>query len=71
MGQAEYEKVLLLDIDTLVIERLDSLFELPAPAAMRRGVNHHAWKAQHGKPIDGCYFFRRPVGLERLEESGR
>ena len=34
LGLTEYEKILLLDIDTLVVESMDGLFELPAPAAM-------------------------------------
>ena len=54
----EYEKVLLLDIDTLAIQNIDCLFDLQAPAAMCRGMNN-GLLSQHGKCIDGRFFFRR------------
>jgi len=54
LGLTEYDKVVLLDIDTLVLENIDDLFALPAPAAMARGPRH-CYK--HGDPIDGRYFF--------------
>ena len=58
MGLREYEKVLLLDIDTLAIQHIDCLFDLQAPAAMCRGMNN-GLLSQHGKCIDGRFFFRR------------
>lgn len=54
LGLKEYDKVLLLDIDTLVLENMDDLFALPAPAAMARGPKHCY---HHGDPIEGQYFF--------------
>lgn len=54
LGLTNYEKVLLLDIDTLALQNLDELFDLPAPAAMARGPKHGY---QHGDLIDGRYFF--------------
>jgi len=54
MGLTEYEKVLLLDIDTLVLKNMDHLFELPAPAAMVRGPRSGY---KHGQQIEGRYFF--------------
>lgn len=54
MGLTEYEKVLLLDIDTLVLQNMDDLFNLPAPAAMARGPKHGY---KHGDRIEGKYFF--------------
>ncbi|CAK9051475.1 unnamed protein product [Durusdinium trenchii] len=55
LGLTEYEKVLMMDIDLLVRSNIDDLFELPAPAALRRGMNEWGL-AQHGKPIDGRSF---------------
>jgi len=59
MGLVEYEKVLMLDIDTLVLRSIDSLFELPAPAAMARGPGSGY---RHGERIDGRVFFRGSTG---------
>lgn len=50
----EYSKVLLLDADLLVVQSIDDLFELRAPAAMARGPRA---KYQEGARIDGRYFF--------------
>ena len=52
----DYEKVLMLDTDTLVLQNIDDLFDLPAPAAMRRGMNKDV-QLRHGDPIDGQDFF--------------
>ena len=49
----EYQKVLMLDIDITVFRCPDELFKLPAPAAMRRGHQHH----EHGSLIDGRTWF--------------
>ena len=49
----EYQKVLLLDLDIVVIHCLDELFDLNPPAAMHRTVAG-AW---HGTCIDGRCFF--------------
>lgn len=54
MGLVEYEKVCLLDIDTLALSSLDQLFELQPPAAMVRGPRHGY---QHGGRIEGRWFF--------------
>lgn len=54
MGLVEYEKVCLLDIDTLALSNLDHLFDLQAPAAMVRGPKHGY---QHGGRIEGRWFF--------------
>eukprot|EP00933_Yihiella_yeosuensis_P006680 TRINITY_DN111428_c0_g1_i1.p1 TRINITY_DN111428_c0_g1~~TRINITY_DN111428_c0_g1_i1.p1 ORF type:complete len:594 (+),score=100.82 TRINITY_DN111428_c0_g1_i1:103-1782(+) len=53
-GLTEYEKVLMMDIDTLVLHNMDELFCFEAPAAMIRGSTHSYKK---GDPIDGSYFF--------------
>lgn len=34
----DYDKVLCMDIDTLVVDDMDHLFDLPAPAAMITGT---------------------------------
>merc|ERR1719491_2148268 len=54
LGLVEYSKVLMLDVDILVNHNVDDLFEIDAPAAMRRGpaVGHG-----HGERIDCRYFF--------------
>ena len=49
----EYDKILLLDLDLIVLESLDHLFELPAPAALARGANDRP----HGMKLDGRAFF--------------
>ena len=49
----EYDKVLMLDIDLAIIHCPDELFQLPAPAALRRGIHHH----EHGALIDGRLWF--------------
>jgi len=57
----DFEKVLLLDIDTLVLNSMDHLFELRPPAAMRRGMNeskHHGYGYKHGDELDGTHFFQ-------------
>ena len=56
MSLTEYDKIVFLDTDTLVLQSIDDLFELPAPAAMRRGMNVTAAQL-HGSPIDGSFFF--------------
>ena len=49
----EYDKVLMLDIDLAIIHCPDELFQLQAPAALRRGIHHH----DHGALIDGRRWF--------------
>ena len=56
LGLTEYEKVLMMDIDLLVRSNIDDLFELPAPAALRRGMNEWG-QCKHGQPVDGRSFF--------------
>ena len=56
LGSTEYDKVLILDIDLAILKCPDALFELPAPAAMWRGVGY----CQHGSLIDGRLFFGGP-----------
>eukprot|EP00927_Polykrikos_kofoidii_P052208 TRINITY_DN45990_c0_g1_i1.p1 TRINITY_DN45990_c0_g1~~TRINITY_DN45990_c0_g1_i1.p1 ORF type:complete len:583 (+),score=85.19 TRINITY_DN45990_c0_g1_i1:46-1749(+) len=53
----EFEKVLMLDIDMMVTMNIDDLFDLQAPAALRRGMNESAWRLRHGDYIDGRRFF--------------
>jgi hypothetical protein len=53
LGLVEYDKVLMLDIDLAIIDCPDELFELQAPAALRRGIHHH----EHGALIDGRRWF--------------
>eukprot|EP00438_Fugacium_kawagutii_P024258 Skav223119 [mRNA] locus=scaffold419:814285:816066:- [translate_table: standard] len=56
LGLTQYEKVLMMDIDLLVRSNIDDLFELPAPAALRRGMNEWG-QCRHGQPVDGRSFF--------------
>jgi len=57
MRLVEFEKVLMMDIDLLVTTNIDNLFQLPAPAAMARGMNNWWRGYKHGCPIDGRSFF--------------
>eukprot|EP00928_Gymnodinium_smaydae_P046938 TRINITY_DN31296_c0_g1_i1.p1 TRINITY_DN31296_c0_g1~~TRINITY_DN31296_c0_g1_i1.p1 ORF type:complete len:592 (+),score=124.23 TRINITY_DN31296_c0_g1_i1:41-1777(+) len=57
LGLVEFEKVLMMDIDLLVTANVDDLFELSAPAALRRGMNDSKWPLKHGDYIDGRPFF--------------
>lgn len=50
----EYAKILMMDIDLLVRENIDDLFDLPAPAAMVRGPSVGY---EHGARVDGRRFF--------------
>jgi hypothetical protein len=55
-----YEKVCLLDIDMMCFGRMDdAIFDLPAPAALKRGQNN----MRHGDKIDGSMFFNGPEDL--------
>ena len=49
----EYDKVVLLDIDTIPFDSPDELFGLETPAALIRG--HH--EQPHGSEVDASYFF--------------
>lgn len=58
MSLVDFEKVLVMDIDMLVVRNIDDLFDLPAPAAMKRGMNDTSWKPlRHGDNLDGTRFF--------------
>ena len=48
-----YDKVLMMDIDLAILDCPDELFELEAPAAMRRGNANN----RHGERIHGQSFF--------------
>lgn len=50
----DFEKILMLDIDTLVRRNIDELFELKPPAAMRRGASG---QFKTGDSLDGSAFF--------------
>lgn len=53
----QYEKVCMLDIDMMAFGNIDDIFDLPAPAAFKRGNA----KLTHGERIDGASFFGGPV----------
>lgn len=58
LGLVEFEKIVMMDIDMLVVKNIDDLFDLPAPAAMKRGMTSMQWWGQkHGEAIDGRPFF--------------
>jgi len=57
LGLTQYEKVLMMDIDLVVLSNIDNLFQLQAPAALRRGMNDGRWQLNSGDPIDGKPFF--------------
>eukprot|EP00434_Breviolum_minutum_P030161 symbB.v1.2.026673.t1/scaffold2684.1/size75764/5 len=56
LGLTQYEKVLMMDIDLLVRSNIDDLFDIPAPAALRRGMNEWG-QCRHGESVDGRSFF--------------
>lgn len=57
LEQTDFEKVLVMDIDLLVLSNIDDLFQFPAPAGMKRGMNKGRWPYKHGDDIDGNTFF--------------
>uniref|UniRef100_A0A7S4V1T2 Hexosyltransferase n=1 Tax=Alexandrium monilatum TaxID=311494 RepID=A0A7S4V1T2_9DINO len=65
MQLTEFEKVLMMDIDLLVRSNIDELFDLPAPAAMRRGMNDR-FPYRTGDKLDGRNFF---LGRDRTKWS--
>lgn len=58
LALVEYEKVLMMDIDLVVFDNIDDLFNLRAPAAMWRGKCQDL--RYHGHAIDGRCFFGGP-----------
>ena len=56
LSSVNYDKVLMMDIDLAILDCPDELFQLKAPAAMRRGP----WESEHGERIHGRSFFWKP-----------
>ncbi|CAE8589818.1 unnamed protein product [Polarella glacialis] len=54
----DFEKVLVMDIDLLVMSNVDDLFQLQAPAALKRSMQRGYWRYRHGDEIDGRSFFQ-------------
>eukprot|EP00930_Biecheleria_cincta_P057677 TRINITY_DN43575_c0_g1_i1.p1 TRINITY_DN43575_c0_g1~~TRINITY_DN43575_c0_g1_i1.p1 ORF type:complete len:674 (+),score=73.58 TRINITY_DN43575_c0_g1_i1:227-2248(+) len=54
LSLVDFEKILMMDIDMMVLANVDDLFDLAAPAGMRRGMRHGQ---KHGDVIDGRGFF--------------
>mmetsp|Transcript_45401 Transcript_45401/g.135732 ORF Transcript_45401/g.135732 Transcript_45401/m.135732 type:complete len:456 (-) Transcript_45401:1217-2584(-) len=52
-SMTEYQRVLFLDLDMLVLQNIDKLFSLRPPAAMQKGM----WQPAHGAPLNGRDFF--------------
>lgn len=57
MELTDFAKVLVMDIDLIVRANIDELFEVRAPAALRRGMNDSKWPLKTGDPIPGAAFF--------------
>jgi lipopolysaccharide biosynthesis glycosyltransferase len=53
LGLLKFSKILVLDFDMVVLECLDHLFDLKAPAIICHGANDRT----HGNHIDGRLFF--------------
>jgi len=53
LNLTEYEKVCCLDIDMMVFHDISDVFDLQAPAAMKR----MQYDEQHGQRLDGKAFF--------------
>ena len=65
LGLVEYDKILMLDIDIAVLDCADALFDLPAPAALWRGLSQ---TREHGFPIDGrCFSVGQTIIGGKLE----
>merc|ERR1740127_400645 len=43
LALTDFAKVLMMDIDLIVLDNIDELFELRTPAALRRGMNDNRW----------------------------
>ncbi|CAK0797228.1 unnamed protein product, partial [Prorocentrum cordatum] len=54
LGFVQYRKILLMDIDLLVQDNIDHLFDMEAPMAMVRGPEVGY---KHGDRVAGGYFF--------------
>lgn len=76
LEQTDFEKVLVMDIDLLatwsqtfeagggqVLSNIDQLFDLPAPAAMKRGMNRGKWRVQHGHSAGSRAFYWRSEAM--------
>lgn len=57
LALTDFAKVLMMDIDLIVLGNIDELFELQTPAALRRGMNDTRWPLKTGDPIEGRPFF--------------
>jgi len=57
LALTDFAKILLMDIDLIVMDNIDELFDLPAPAALRRGMNDSRWPLKTGDSVDGRPFF--------------
>ena len=47
------EKIVMMDIDTMVLASVHDRFDLSAPAAMKRGMCNDVRGLKHGDPIEG------------------
>ena len=54
LNLVKYDKVIVMDIDLVIVHCPDELFDLPAPAALWRGQNQ---TLDHGFAVDGRCFF--------------
>eukprot|EP00397_Hematodinium_sp_SG-2012_P007068 GEMP01007110.1.p1 GENE.GEMP01007110.1~~GEMP01007110.1.p1 ORF type:complete len:635 (-),score=124.56 GEMP01007110.1:1638-3542(-) len=66
LSLTQYSKVCMMDIDMLALENIDDIFDLPAPAAMRRNHAKINYPEKHGELLDGTYFF---FGSDRYGEN--
>jgi len=58
----EYDKVLMLDIDMLIREGLDHLFDLPAPGALKRASGQ-------GQPPHGGFYGNEELWRDRRDDT--
>lgn len=72
MGLTQYEKVLLLDSDKLIVHNLDHLFELKTPAgSFQNQYGYHAEKRPNGEKFDGYKGLKhgQAIPLELIDEG--
>ena len=58
LGLTDYAKVVMLDVDLLVTQNIDDLFDLPAPAALMRGPYPGL---AHGEYVDDGSLFGNKI----------
>ena len=54
----EFDKIIMMDIDTMVLHNVGNLFELPGPATMKRGMCNESQGLKHAAMYLFLYIFQ-------------